>query len=112
MGLLLMQYCARAQLWRGIAEHLGQAAPEALVLVHPIAIGPSATAARALQVRFLHVRANAHTSDQQCFFWLVTCTASCGTAVPSYVAAGKAFLLPCAGVAGGVSSPLSCHPHA
>lgn len=38
------------QLWRGIAEHLGKSSPEALVLVHPIAMGPETTTARAVQV--------------------------------------------------------------
>lgn len=96
MGLLLRLCRTRAQLWRGIAEHLGRAAPEALVLVHPIAIGPPATTAHAMQVRFLHVRAEAYTATSKCMpmgdqvpcigvvhcvLWHLSCCAERGAAV-------------------------------
>ena len=38
------------QLWHGIAQHLGQAAPDVLVLIHPMHMAPAQHSHRALQV--------------------------------------------------------------
>jgi hypothetical protein len=43
------------QLWHGIAQHLGQAAPDVLVLIHPMHMAPAQHSHRALQVQLLTV---------------------------------------------------------